>query len=293
MRILYVHGFGAESGGALEGSLAQTCARRGVDLDVIRWPSGDLHTLVRQRIIESAIAFAAHRNSPRSLTRSINEVRKDAARSWESAKQATEIGATELLRHLKRAERSGEEFSILGFSLGSRVVQKALAATSNTPDNLCSIVIAGGAIATRHFPQVSPSHRSRLRLVNVYSRSDEVLRSLYPLMEGVERLAGLEPLGRDDVEDVEFDCGHSGYGSRVEALLNVVLSGKRIGLRDTSRVEQEIELQVRGDDQEWVPAECDSPRQRLHRPTPAWAGYLAEHQRNGLLHGRLPWSRAA
>jgi len=224
-RVLFVHGFGGQTGGAMERALARAADRRGVELRTLRWPAGDMRALVAGRAAGTVAEVVRSQNKVRAVLAATSGTLDAAAKAWRNALAQTTSAAQKLAELLDGYRDRDEPLGIVGFSLGCRVTLDALGAMEAAPPCLRSVVFAAAAAPANAFRALPASClNGRIATFNVHSRRDEVLRRLYPLMHTREELAGTAALGLDGVDDVEVEVGHTGYPGLASILLDHALT---------------------------------------------------------------------
>ncbi len=221
MNVLYVHGFGGGRG-LLSRALAD-CARGGPHyLRPVFWPSGDLRELRARAVVDVARRVAETRSLPRGLVQAAVRGSREASQAWEQAVANVPAGAAQLAIALEAAHSTGKPTSILGFSLGCRVVLHAISAGVLAPGSVQRVVFAASAAPASAFDVVEPILGAGTRVTHVFSRRDAVLERLYPLGDRLARPSGLAKLEFDGIDNVEVDVGHRGYSSVAPVLWDLL-----------------------------------------------------------------------
>lgn len=219
MKVLFVHGFGG-AGGQVERALV-AAAHGGVhDFVPVRWGSGDLRVLRTRALVAAAREMATGPTFSRSLLQAAIRGARTATDAWDRAVANVPVGATRLLEHLESSQAEEQRVSIVAFSLGCRVVLEALGEKPEAARGIDRLVFAGSAAPASAYevlPRVFPETRE-LRLVHVFSRSDDVLDKIYPFGAGAEKPSGRGPLAMAGVDNIEVGVGHTGYASIADRL---------------------------------------------------------------------------
>lgn len=160
--LVYVHGFLGAAGGSMEEALREAAEARGLTLDAPRWGSGDLTGLLC-----GALPCVLDRAPLRGLT-------KHALATWQTALAAVKPAAKTLRRQLVQDPPR----AVIAYSLGARVVARALAGRSWS--GLRVVLVAA---ATGDLP--GPTDARDVEWINLYSPDDQVLRWLYWLLRWV------------------------------------------------------------------------------------------------------------
>ncbi|RMD64122.1 DUF726 domain-containing protein [Candidatus Parcubacteria bacterium] len=151
-------------------------------------------------------------NVLRGIGRALRTVTRDTQWQWDSALAGTSSAMLLLDRMMRRHEKSGQPFSVMGFSLGVKVVIDALSRVRKPFAHLERVVLVGAAVPARAYERLPDWLLARNKgVVHVWSRNDLVLESLYPLVHGPHPAAGKCPVGIPRVVNVQVDVGHGGY----------------------------------------------------------------------------------
>lgn len=135
----------------------------------------------------------------------------------DSAKKADDTGR--ILAQLIRTRALGNvTISLIGFSLGGRMVASALSELANEPEIYIQDAVLIGA-AVSHSEEKWPARRRAVagRLVNVMSSNDEILTRLYTVATG-EIAAGIHPVEVEGVENLDATEYVSGHGQHPQKL---------------------------------------------------------------------------
>ncbi len=224
MDVLYIHGFGGSKGGPLEEALSCAVDRRpDVHLGTFRWPSGDLRAAAIVITLKNLPAILMPTGPcPLNTYWTFSKTLKDATRHWQEATAASEDAAERLLGLLEHRARAGLQLSIIAFSLGTRVLLEGL--TRMSPKALGVVrraVFAGGALPWAAIEKLPLALQSNDQLINVYSKNDLVLKTLYPLVNKTGGAAGLRPVPYPGIRNVELSTGHRGYSRFADNLLDL------------------------------------------------------------------------
>jgi len=146
---------------------------------------------------------------------------------WSIARDRAEKGGRELALLLKERVHGHRPVTLIGFSLGSRLIFHALEALAE--EKALGIVdhaiLMGSAVTAEanRWNNVRPVVAGRL--VNAYSISDWVLGILYRTTQMTTQVAGLSPIDSPHVENVDVTHiarGHLDYHKNVAELLTVI-----------------------------------------------------------------------
>ena len=199
-RLIYVHGLGGEPGGNLDKALHRHC-RPTWEFVRISWPSG---TMVGNaaRLAADVLTYPTPPppRQPRTgnLSTIVDTVRqihalgtslRNATRSiWLQAAAAVDQAGRDLATALAMEP---EPVTLVGFSLGCRVISRALD-DRTARRRVARVVLLAAAIP---IPEASNLGSADLDLVNVYSPTDRALAMAYPLVaESPVLAAGLGPV---------------------------------------------------------------------------------------------------
>lgn len=229
MRVLFIHGLGGQGGGPIETALAEAISFTRHDLTVIRWGSGKLATGIKRTLMHGAAEVLAEPNPMRAAVRFLVHCQERAGDSWDTALANVHGASLRLVGTIRELERRHEPFSTIGFSLGARVLLMGLQHLGGPPPNMRRAVFAGAAVSVSAFRMIPAAFRTGHRLVNVYSRSDELLRQVYPRMHGLEHAAGGKPLREKGIQNLKVDCGHLSYGGLAAKLIEIACEPKKRG----------------------------------------------------------------
>jgi hypothetical protein len=141
-----------------------------------------------------------------------------------------------------RAEKSGElladlllerglgrrPVTLVGFSLGARVIAQACASLQEraAPGLVHDVVFLGGAVGVAHPGIRAAVEVAEGRVINAYSSKDAVLAYLYRARQ-CETAVGLVPVELEGVTDIDVTDvapGHTKYGDAMEGVLRQVRS---------------------------------------------------------------------
>lgn len=225
MHVLLVHGLGGASGGGLENAVEQACSASQHGFTPVRWDSGTLRTEVTRAGTKFLLEALSDPNPTRGLVRAIVGVAKDSRVQWDSALAATTQARMRVLGAIKAYDHRGERFSVMGFSLGSRVLLSALTGIADPLPNLHRTVFAGAAAPAQAYSQLPAWLRDSgtERTVHVWSQNDLVLAAMYPLMQGSCPAAGCSPVDLPGIRNVRVDVGHLSYPKIARELLSIAV----------------------------------------------------------------------
>lgn len=184
----------------------------------LRWEAEDKCSVVKKEASRLADIFGEFW-TPVGLITSIwhaCSVVKDSTFT-DSAKKADDTGR--VLAHLLRTRALGNvTVSLIGFSLGGRMVASTLSELANEPEIYIQDAILIGA-AVSHSEEKWPARRKAVagRLVNVMSSNDEILTQLYAIATG-ETAAGIHPVEVEGVENFDATEYVSGHGQHPQKL---------------------------------------------------------------------------
>lgn len=147
--------------------------------------------------------------------------------SWKQAIEATAPTAEELARALHDRALGARPVTLVGFSLGSRVIFQALEELGRMQSSTLvqDVVLMGGAFNASAGQWNAVRRIVGGRLVNVFSRRDLVLHCLYRLAEWEHQAAGLAPApgdGIDNIDVTESVGGHLRYRTQLRAILGMI-----------------------------------------------------------------------
>lgn len=144
-----------------------------------------------------------------------------------AARRATQTGAVLAERLRARHDFGCRPVSLIGFSLGARVIFRALEELARTRDYgiVYQTILLGGAFTAdrRQWEQVRRVVSGPV--VNAYCTTDWVLAVAYRAAEFAAHAAGLGPVGVAGIEDVDvthLSGGHLGYERALGAILQRV-----------------------------------------------------------------------
>jgi hypothetical protein len=225
----------ADSEGALDWAPLRHFAV-GAECYAVRWESQAIRTLGSQllnvslrstgrallrQIARQPVAVAAPGAVLPSL---VLEYAHSIDRSWREAVVSSDAAAQQLAQHLRQEVPKGRSISLVGFSLGSRVIFRTLEELSRTRDEgiVSEVILLGGAFSASEDRWQSVRSVVSGRLVNAYCKNDYVLRYLYRAAEWERQIAGLLPAGTAGVEDIdltEVAQGHLGYRRHLQRIM--------------------------------------------------------------------------
>jgi Protein of unknown function (DUF726) len=146
---------------------------------------------------------------------------------WHVAADRAEKAGVHLARLLKDHTAGQRPVTLVGFSLGSRLVFHTLGALAAAGDEgIVDHAILMGAAVT-----ADPARWGTLRrvvggrLVNAFCTSDWILRYLYRAAQITSDVAGIAPVDCSDVENIDVTQivgGHLGYRESLEDLLRYI-----------------------------------------------------------------------
>ncbi len=211
MKLVFVHGLGGEDGGPLERNLFEYADRESCELLTIRWAAGNFKKIAGGDLWDLAQEAVTEHHPWRFAIRVIVRVQQEAHQHWDSALGNATRATQKLVGVIKFLAGSGEEFSVVGFSLGGRVLMSALQVIGDPGAQMRRAVFAAAAVSSSNFARLQPALLSGGRIVNVYSDDDEVLASLYPIVHGLDGAAGTGPVLVSGGENVKVAAGHLSY----------------------------------------------------------------------------------
>lgn len=149
---------------------------------------------------------------------------------WDVCVERSEKAGKHLAHVLKSHQQGKRPASLIGFSLGARVIFYCLQELSQQPDceGIIGDVIMLGAPVTASEDQWKSMGRVVCgRLINGYSTSDWLLKFLYRSTNAVIRVAGLQPVAWDDrrLKNVDLTSivdGHLDYYKKINEILRYV-----------------------------------------------------------------------
>jgi hypothetical protein len=219
--VVYVHGLFNERDDTLGDELRRQATQLNLDLHVPRWRAGDFRWVAAQegvRVLGDLITDKPIRGGLKVLLR-LPQAARD---SWEKA-CASRPEASNRLRSLSDQLRgSGKEYAMIGYSKGCQVVLNSLQRLPYPPEK---VVFVGAAVRRNAFDAIPQHLRCTAcpRIVNVFSPKDLVLKHLYRLVQDSGDAAGLRPVERDWVRNVEESVGHRDYHLRANKILSFCL----------------------------------------------------------------------
>ena len=188
----------------------------------IKWEAEDSSSMLKKEAFRLANLFGEFWNPVGLLTSvcSAVSVVRDSTFSV-SAEKAVDTGR--VLAHLIKTRAFGNvTISLIGFSLGGRMVASVLSALANESEvYVQDAVLIGAAIS--HDDGNWPARRRAVagRLVNVMSSNDEILGHLYLAATG-EIAAGIHPVDVEGVENfdaTEYVSGHGQHPVKLDKTL--------------------------------------------------------------------------
>ena len=139
----------------------------------------------------------------------------------ESAKRAVETGKF-LAYYIKNRALGNIAVSLIGFSLGGRMVASVLTELQNEPEiYIQDAILIGGAVSNKAEKWRLRRKAVAGRLINVMSKNDEVLQKLYTTAK-FESAAGANPILVEGVENFdasEYVQGHSDHPLKLDKTL--------------------------------------------------------------------------
>lgn len=177
-------------------------------------------------------AFAKH--ASRAATRNFNwpvAVLNAASlidNPWSVAKDRSEKTAQLLADNLSARVHGHRPVTLIGFSLGARVIFRALEKLGEKGDRALGVVdhvvLMGGAFSADSQRWRKLRHIAAGRVINAYCPTDWVLGYLYRAAElEFQNIAGLHAVNVPGVESIDvsqFVDGHLSYKEKMEALLS-------------------------------------------------------------------------
>jgi pimeloyl-ACP methyl ester carboxylesterase len=226
MRVLFIHGFGGEDGGAMEQALAQYATTSGHRLHPFRWKSGNLQSMMTGSLKDIVREALSDVNPLRVSARILLAIQEHAGGHWENALVHILEAHLALLMTIRQYGKSQEPFSIIAFSLGARVTLLALQKIKRDLQSLKRVVFAGAAAPRSAFGLIPQALRCNHpdRVINIYSDGDYVLRGIYPFVHGCGDCAGIKPVKEVGVKNIRVDSGHLSYPELAHLLLNCAVS---------------------------------------------------------------------
>lgn len=176
--------------------------------------------MVGRSLWDLAQEATVEHNPYRLALRVITHVRRHGQTNWDSALANGTRATQRVLGMMRRLAASGETFSVVGFSLGGRVLMSALRRGDPGP-SLHRALFVAAATSIQGFSALPRCLRDGARVVNVFSDDDAVLCSLYPHVHGLEDAAGTRPAAVDGVENVRVNAGHLSYSSLAPLLVDL------------------------------------------------------------------------
>lgn len=154
---------------------------------------------------------------------------------WSIAKDRAEKAAALLAKDLRERAFGPRPVTLIGFSLGARLIFRALEQLAEDEDTgkgiVDHVILLGGAFSadTQRWEKVR--HIVAGRLVNAYSSNDWVLGFIYRAAEfELGAIAGLHPVNVQDVESIDVSrlvSGHRDYMKKLgELLVHIGVDGK-------------------------------------------------------------------
>ncbi len=221
MKVVFVHGLGGEDGGRLERSLLD-CVQGGChDVVPIRWASGNLKKIAGGALWNMAKEAMTEHNPWRLAIRVIVAIQQEGHQSYDSALANATHASQRVMGLMKFLAKSDQEFSVIGFSLGGRILMSALRTMGDPGIKMRRAVFAAAAVSSSSFAHLVPTLLCDGRIVNVHSDGDDVLASLYPLVHGLDGAAGTQAVAVPGVENFKVDAGHLSYGKLAERLMQL------------------------------------------------------------------------
>lgn len=146
---------------------------------------------------------------------------------WSVARDRAEKAGLALADVLREQPWGQRPVTLVGFSLGTRVIVHALAALKEDEiaQRIDSVILLGGAIGAQRQEIDLIRHAVSGPIVNGYCTTDVVLSYIYRTTELGERAIGLGPLERPHILDVDLSdlvSGHMEYNSKLPQILERV-----------------------------------------------------------------------
>jgi len=207
-------------------------------INAVRWESSSLKSLGKSLGVSAACmaakqqASAAASQATRAAASSIGlplyamAALKIIDNPWSVARNRAEQAGEALADVLRQQPWGQRPVTLVGFSLGARVIVHALSELSagEIGRRIEAVYLLGGAVAgdCRHIDEIQ--HSVSGPVINGYCDDDWVLKYLYRIAEW-ETAAGCAPLNRDHILDVdltEIVDGHLDYNSKLPRVLHRV-----------------------------------------------------------------------
>lgn len=203
---------------------------------VLKWDAGDIANLLLPRGAAAAALMFPQRLSGPVLAAAV------AAQMlwvWKSKVRESEEAGRELA-HNVLTKFEGKDVTLIGFSLGTRVVHGALKQlAAKNAGQVKNAVLLGGATSSTPENWSIASRAVENELVNGLTNADQVLHRFYRMAELTDLPIGvtlLQPAGRDVnniLLDNTFDytlCSHLGYMSEMEKILAHIRKNSDLGV---------------------------------------------------------------
>jgi len=182
-----------------------------------------LREAIRQCASQATKAGARRLNLPAAVLAALDLIDNP----WHMAVDRAEKAGNHLASILMQGIGGRRPVTLVGFSLGSRVIFYALEALAKRKAlGVVEHAILMGAAVTNS-PERWGSVRATVagRLVNAYSSTDYVLKCLYQIAQLNRGVAGIASIDHPDVESINVTHiapGHLAYESGTEALLRYI-----------------------------------------------------------------------
>ena len=220
--VIFVHGLGGEGGGDLESALTEEAAKREIHFHVLRWGAGSFPVEVGKTITKSLVELLVDRNPVRTVGQLARTIASAPKGAWDRA-LVEGAAASERLRRQLIDRPPKARVSLIGFSLGARVVLNALAGNAAATACVDRIVLVGAAVPRAAVAALPECVRDGRTTVNFYSHVDTTLKGLYPAMGEIPDPVGAVGAQTPGVLDIEVERGHLDYAALAQRILELAL----------------------------------------------------------------------
>jgi pimeloyl-ACP methyl ester carboxylesterase len=150
---------------------------------------------------------------------------------WAVACERADRAGKLLAQVLLKGDHGRRPVTLLGYSMGARVVMACLQDLANVGERAAGLVHSAVLMGTPVSSSASQWSRARSvvadRLVNVYSTKDWILHVVYRTQQlALRGVAGTAPIGVPGVEDVDASRivkgNHQAYASNIREILRLV-----------------------------------------------------------------------